>query len=193
MASIGITGTVGSGKSLALEILGRFGAETIQADRIGHEVLGDPEVRKRIVDLLGAEVLEDSGELNRARIGARVFADKETREAYNRIVHPALLARLRSWLDRPREQVAVVEAALIPEWGIEDWFDEVWCIVCSEETAQARWKGDKERYLNIRRAQFAPDRKKAKVERVIENERSQEELERRLRDEWERFRRESSR
>jgi dephospho-CoA kinase len=189
MPSIGITGVLGSGKSLALEVLGKLGAETVQADRMGHEVLDDPEVKGKIVALLGDGVLDEEGKLDRTKIGQRVFADAETREAYNRSVHPALLARLRLWLDRPRERVAAVEAALIPEWGIEDWFDEVWCIACSDQTALSRWKGDTEKFWNIRRAQFAPERKQAKAERVIENERSKEELERRLGDEWEQFRR----
>jgi dephospho-CoA kinase len=189
MPSIGLTGTVGCGKSTALRFLEELGAETLAADKVGHEIIEDPETRREVVALFGEEVLGPRGELDRGAIGKRVFGDQEERRAYDALIRPKLLARLREWLARPREKVAVLEAALIPEWGIEEWFDEVWCLVCSDETALARWSRDEKLYWNIRKAQYAPVRKKAKAERVIENERSQEELRGRIHDEWERFHR----
>jgi dephospho-CoA kinase len=193
MSSIGVTGVVGSGKSLVLEILSELGARTIQADRIGHDLLEEEAVKKRVIDLLGDTVMGEDGGLDRGRIGQVVFSDPKAMEAYNAIIHPLLLERLRGWLDEARNEMVAVEAALIPEWGIEDWFDEVWCIECSDRKTLERWAGDVDTYWKIRAAQFAPDKKKAKAERVIENERSQEELRGRILNEWSRFRRKGCR
>ena len=179
---------MGSGKSAVLEYLGELGAETLQADRIGHDQLREPEIRERVIALLGESVRGEDGELDRKRVGERVFADPELLRRYNELIHPPLLERLKAWLERPRERIAAVEAALIPEWGIEDWFDEVWCVTASDQAALRRWNGDEEIFWSIRKAQFAPPNKRAKAERVIDNERSQEELRRRISEEWRRFR-----
>jgi len=187
MPSIGVTGTVGSGKSLVLEFLSQLGAETIQADKIGHELLEEEKTGRQVLELFGESVLGADGGLDRSRIAERVFGDPEAMHRYNSVVHPRLLKRLEEWLARSAGSVVAVEAALIPEWGIEDWFDEVWCIRCSDETALKRWKRDTESYWKIRGAQFAPERKQARAERVIENECSQEELRGRIWREWERF------
>ena len=170
-----------------LEILSELGARTIQADRIGHDLLEEEPVKRKVIDLLGDAVLGKDGRLDRSRIGQAVFSDPKAMEAYSAIIHPLLLERLRGWLEESGTEVVAVEAALIPEWGIEDWFDEVWCITCSDRKALDRWAGDADTYWKIRAAQFAPDRKKVKAERVIENERSQEELRGRILDEWSRY------
>lgn len=189
MPSIGLTGTVGSGKSYALEVLADLGAETLQADKVGHALLGEPEVKNKVIRLFGPGVIGTEGELVRARIGGIIFTDANQRDRYDAIIRPLLLGRLKEWLAKPRppERVVVLEAALIPEWGIEEWFDEVWCIWCSDETALSRWQREPESYWRIRGAQFAPEKKLAKAERVIENERSKEEYRRRIKAEFSRF------
>lgn len=191
MATIGLTGTVESGKSYALEVLENLGAMALQADRVGHRLLADQEVIEKVVALLGTEVLGSDGLLDRSKIGNLVFEDSAKREMYDELIRPRLLGRIREWLDENRspDRVLVVEAALIPEWGIEDWFDEVWCVTCSDKTALSRWSRDKELFWKIRRAQFAPDRKQQNAERVIENENSKEDFRDRIEREWRDFRR----
>lgn len=191
MRSIGLVGTVGTGKSLALETLGRLGAKTLQADREGHRILEEPEVVREVVGILGEEVIGPDGRsLDRKKIGGLVFSDADLRARYDELIRPRLLARLKRWLDEARapDEARVIEAALIPEWGIEDWFDEVWCIECSDAAALARWRGDPGLFWRIRTAQFAPERKRQKAERVIENENSQEEFRDRIEREWRDFR-----
>ena len=71
---IGLTGGIAAGKSEALRILGQLGAATVSTDAIVHELLGSSEVRDRLVERWGADVAPD-GEIDRARVGAIVFAD----------------------------------------------------------------------------------------------------------------------
>ncbi|MCB9781587.1 MAG: dephospho-CoA kinase [Candidatus Omnitrophica bacterium] len=195
MRTLGLTGTVGSGKSYALSVLEDLGAVGLKADLEGHRLLEDEEVIREVVDLLGDGVLTSEGSLDRAKIGELVFTDAEKREAYDKLIRPRLLSRIKIWLDEPGDggRVRVVEAALIPEWGIEDWFDEVWCIKCSDSTALSRWSRDPELYWKIRRAQFAPERKQQKAERVIENENSKEDFRDRIHNEWRKVRRDAGR
>lgn len=190
MPSIGLTGTVGSGKSFAFETLQSLGAIGLKADIVGHRLLEEEEVIREVVGLLGEGVREADGKLSRPEIGRIVFADPRRMKEYNDLIQPRLLSRIRGWLDstRDRNRTRVVEAALIPEWGIEDWFDETWCIECSDSTALSRWSRDPELFWKIRKAQFAPERKRQNAERVIENENSKEEFRDRIEREWRDFR-----
>lgn len=191
MPTLGLVGAVGTGKTLALEILGELGARTLQADRVGHRLLEEAGVARSVVELLGRGVLaEDGASLDRKKIGALIFSDAAKREGYDALIRPLLLDRLREWLqeERDADEVRVIEAALIPEWGIEAWFDEVWCIECSDATAVARWRGDPDLFWKMRTAQFAPDRKRQKAERVIKNENSKEDFRGRIEREWRDFR-----
>jgi dephospho-CoA kinase len=201
MPSLGITGTIGSGKSYALEVLADLGCETIQADRVGHTLLHDPAVITKVIELLGNSVVTSEGHLDRAVIGQIIFEDREKRIAYNQIVHPGLLRVIKGWLAKPRaqEKVVVVEAALIPDWKIEAWFDEVWWIRCSDATALARWKRDTTLYWKIREAQSASEMNGSNNnisgmhhlhhhnERIIDNESTKEDYRRRIEDEYTRF------
>ena len=195
MPSIGLTGTVGSGKSYALEVLEGLGASVLKADREGHHLLEKEEVIQAVVDLFGKAVVSEDGTLDRRKIGEVVFGDPVQRKRYDHLIRPRLLSRIRDWLKEheDRNRVCVVEAALIPEWGIESWFDEVWCIKCSDSTALSRWEREPELYWKIRKAQYAPDRKQQEAERVIENENSKEDFRNRIEREWRRFRGEALR
>jgi dephospho-CoA kinase len=100
---IGLLGGIGSGKSRVAEAFARRGALVIDADRIGHDALRDPEVRRQIVERWGTGQLDDQGEIVRRRLGAIVFADDAEREALEALVHP--------WIGRRvREEVAAAQA-----------------------------------------------------------------------------------
>ncbi len=161
----------------------------LQADLEGHRLLEQKEVIRAVVQLFGKEVLTEDGELDRQKIGVIVFGDPSKRIEYDELIRPRLLSRVKDWLGvtEGRREVRVVEAALIPEWGIEEWFDEVWCIQCSDSTALSRWSRDPELYWKIKTAQFASDRKQQNAERVIENENSKENFRDRIEREWRRI------
>lgn len=128
---IGITGCPGAGKSVAAQVLAEWGYTLIDADEIGREVVeSDPGVIGLLAREFGNDIVRQDGTLDRRLTGQRAFASPESTEALNRIVHPALLARLRVLIDDARESAnnTVVDCALIFEWGIEDWFDLVVCV-----------------------------------------------------------------
>lgn len=123
MLRVGLTGGLGSGKSTVAAILRELGAEVIEADALGRELMepGQP-VYQEIVEHFGAEVVGSDGRLNRARLAELAFAGERGNhrlQELNAIVHPAVIAAERRWTEevfaRDRAAVAVVESALIFE------------------------------------------------------------------------------
>jgi dephospho-CoA kinase len=135
MLKIGLTGSIAVGKTYVCEILRELGALVLDADRTAREVVA-PGTRgwQLIVANFGKEVLQSDDTLNRAKLGALVFADESRRQLLNSIVHPLVIAAQNEWLgalesDAPAA-IAVVDAALMIESGGYTRFDKlivVWC------------------------------------------------------------------
>ncbi len=126
--TIGLTGGPATGKTTVAELLLKSGAAVISADRIGHELLErNRRVRQALKKLLGDGIFGSGGIPDRGKIGRKVFADPAILKRFNAIMHPPLLRELKRRINRLKRQkssgIIIVEAALIFEWGIADWFD----------------------------------------------------------------------
>ena len=94
MLRVGLTGGIGSGKSVVSSMLAERGAVIIDADKLAREVVepGTP-VLARIAERFGVEILTDNGQLDRPKLGSLVFADPSALRDLEAITHPAILAR----------------------------------------------------------------------------------------------------
>ncbi len=148
MIVVGIVGRIGVGKSTVARLLGARGAEVIDADRVAHAVLEEPEIRSAIAARFGAEVLDTGGAVRRTALAARVFGDSDTHETargdLERIVHPRVrqrivgrLATLRSglWSAAP---VVVLDVPLLMQAGWDDLCDRLVLVECDEHERQRR-------------------------------------------------------
>jgi dephospho-CoA kinase len=119
MLRVGLTGGLGSGKSTVAAILRSLGAEVAEADELGRALMepGQP-VFAQIVRVFGPEVVGPDGRLNRARLAEMAFQGRRSNEL-NAIVHPAVIAVQKKWIDQVFAHnpaaIAVVESALIFE------------------------------------------------------------------------------
>ena len=106
---IGLTGNIACGKSTVVGLLRELGAHAIDADRVTHELQRPGEtVYERIVAEFGAGILaEPGGPIDRRALGAIVFADPAALRRLEQIVHPAVHARILSWLEEIRRQAAL--------------------------------------------------------------------------------------
>lgn len=124
---VGLTGGIGSGKSAVSALLAERGAVVIDADALAREVVrpGTPGLAA-IADEFGERVLTASGELDRAALGAIVFADGQARGRLNDIVHPLVRARARELeLAAPDGSVVVHDIPLLVETNQHGDFDAV--------------------------------------------------------------------
>lgn len=141
---IGLTGGIASGKSTVSRMLQEVGAEIIDADRIGHEVVqpGRPALAE-VIAAFGPEYLMADGTLDRRALGAHVFTHPAARRILNRLMHPRIRVELEKRLAAlqrkpPRSRIVVIEAAVLIEAGWTDGVDRVVVIRAQQSTQTAR-------------------------------------------------------
>lgn len=137
---VGVTGGIASGKTTVARALERLGGRLIDADRIGREIVESSlEVQAALREAFGESVYDARGVLDRGRLAEKVFSDRGALDRLNRIVHPHLLAEIRSqleaWRSEPDAGVVVIDAALLVEWGAREWVDYL-VVVESDPEAQ---------------------------------------------------------
>jgi len=137
----GLTGNIGSGKTTVGRMLSTRGIPVVDADQVAREVVepGRPALRE-IASRFPGTLLPD-GSLDRKALAARVFADPADREALNRIVHPRIaeeVAGRMAALAAAGEKIAVYEAALIVENGLQQGLDGLIVVSAPPETQIAR-------------------------------------------------------
>ena len=142
MPRIALTGNIASGKSAVAELLGRWGATIIDADRIVHELerRGSP-VLAAIVERFGSDILRPDGELDRARLRDVVMRDAGARAELERIVHPAVQARrleLEAEAAARGDRIIVHDIPLLFEALDPNQFDAVILVDAPEALRRAR-------------------------------------------------------
>ncbi len=120
---VGIAGHMGSGKSEAADALKEFDPVIIDADAEAKSLMSEnAELKSYLTRSFGSDILSGK-RVDFPVLGHRAFASRERLAALNRIVHPPLVQRLRQAVGRCGRPLCILDAALIPLWDIEDWFN----------------------------------------------------------------------
>ena len=142
MITIGILGGVASGKSSVAHMLAELGAEILDADRTGHEVLNDKATHEFIRHRFGPDVLATDGSVDRHRVAELVFGDSPAsaanRKALEAFLHPAIKQRLAEEAQQLVDagcQVVVLDAPLLLEAG---WHEQCDLLVFVDTPPEAR-------------------------------------------------------
>ncbi len=171
---IGLTGHLGSGKSTVRRMLEKLGARGIDADAVARVAMerGTP-IWFSIVDKFGADLLQFNGEINREKLGARVFTNGGALQALEAILHPAVEHFLREMLREEQTPVVVIEAIKLIESGLHHRCDAVWVVTSVPEVQLERVMRDRRmRYEDARArldAQGSLDEKLRLATVVIDN------------------------
>lgn len=180
---IGLTGSIGTGKSLIAAKLKEIGIPVVDADIIAREVVkkGKPAYEK-IIATFGHDILHADGTLNRQALGAIVFNDEHKRKQLNEITHPEIrkeMIRQRDeWIARGHECV-VLDIPLLYESKLTHFVDKI-IVVYVDETVQLerillRDNISKDEALARIRSQISVAEKKKLADAVIDNNGTKEE------------------
>jgi len=139
MLKVGLTGNIGSGKSLVSEIFTIFGVPVYHADQESKKFLSDSVVKEKILSLFGENVLSASGEIDPVALATIVFSDEKALSALDSILHPMVIADFTHWCEAFSEYPYIIqEAAIIFESGVARLFDKIIHVSCPKEIAIER-------------------------------------------------------
>jgi len=174
---IGLLGGIGSGKSTVARMFGRLGCGVIDADALAHEALERPDVKCRILELLGPEALGRDGRIDRGRVAQAVFVDGPKLASLTAIVHPAVLAEAEAMMETYRRdsriRAIVLDMPLLVEVGWHEKCDRLIFVRCDREKRLERAKNKdsaKKNDFEIREnLQISLDRKMQLADNIVEN------------------------
>lgn len=133
---IGLTGSIASGKSTVANILKQYGLPIVDADLVARKVVekGEPTLQK-IVEAFGEDILTNTGEMDRAKVGAIVFHNEEKRKLLNSIIHPAIRAemlRQRDELIQNGAKAVVMDIPLLFESKLQHFVEKILVVTVDE-------------------------------------------------------------
>ena len=136
---IGLTGTIGSGKSTVSARLAKLGALVLDADTISREaVKKGADGLNKIAEVFGKEVIDTNGELDRKALAGIVFSDESKRLILNGIIHPQVLKALKERTHGEKalnpDRMIVWDVPLLIEVGWVEYVDSVWLVTAPEQT-----------------------------------------------------------
>ncbi|MES2516849.1 MAG: dephospho-CoA kinase [Bacteroidota bacterium] len=161
---IGITGGIGSGKSLVCKVFSILGIPIYDADSRAKWLMNnDLALKVAIQDLLGEQSYTSSGEYNRPWVASQVFSNPELLQQLNAVVHPRVRQDSQSWIQKyPKAPFLLYEAALMRAAGDGKFFDKVIVVNAPIE-------------LRIKRVQQRDKRTEQEIKDIIARQISDEE------------------
>jgi len=174
---IGILGGIGSGKSTTATEFEKLGCGLIDADKIAHQLLDEPDIKKKVIEAFGSSILDTDNKIGRKKLADIVFADRDKLKQLNNIIHPAVLARAEELIEQfnsqPETKAIVLDMPLLVEVGWEKRCEKLIFIDCKEQIRAERSKKTHlfdENKLKIREnLQISLDKKQGIAENTIDN------------------------
>lgn len=172
---IGITGGIGSGKSIVSGFIEDQGFKVLRSDLIAKELIANDEnLKKKVIKSFGGEAIVE-GKLNSKYLAEKIFSSKKNVDKINSIVHPPTLKRIEELIkiDGANSKIIFVESALIYEAKIQKMFDYIILVYSKPdlriERVVKRDKVEETDVLKRMKFQIDDEKKKGKADFVIEN------------------------
>jgi dephospho-CoA kinase len=184
MIVIGLTGNIGTGKSTVRTILEELGATTIDADKLGHELLYESKtIYNELINEFGKTILDNDKKIDRKKLSDVAFSSKDAQSRLNRIMHSTIDMEVRRRIEQYRnrgDKVVVLEAALLFEAKMNPPIDITWITVAPRKVIlnrlKARQEISEEEILARLEKQMPPEEKIKYADVVIDTNCSMEEL-----------------
>ena len=178
MLKIGLTGGIGSGKSVVSDTFKELGVDIIDTDIIARTVLIDsPYLIENLVDAFGNDIIDDNGELIRTKLGDIAFKNKTNKETLDNIMHPAIRGETIKQIEIVEKEsppYCIVVVPLLVETGFKALVDRV-LVVTAPHNKKLDWlknrsQMDREKAENIIQSQSSDDEKLQMADDHLQND-----------------------
>ncbi|GHT32163.1 dephospho-CoA kinase [Bacteroidia bacterium] len=140
MKTIGITGGIGSGKTLISKILSAMGHPVYIADLASHQLVHtNIEIMKGLTALFGKNIYED-GILNKKLLADGIFGDENLRKSVNNLIHPRVMQDFKDWCEEQNADVVFMESAILFETKLNVYVDKTILVIADLDLKIKRLK-----------------------------------------------------
>lgn len=178
---IGLTGGIGSGKSLAGDFFKSKNIEVIDADDLAHNALGkNGKGYKDFLDVFGKNFLDENSEIDRKALREYIFKNPEMKNRLEEIVHPIVQDGILSFINNPNSAYRVIIVPLIAETKSSSFYDRVLAIECNiniqVKRASKRDNSSEDQILKIIQSQASAEERNKIANDVVKNNGTKEEF-----------------
>ncbi len=183
---VGVTGTIGVGKSTFSKFLAEEGGEHLDADVIARDLMQPGHAGyEPVIEEFGTYITDEEGYINPRIMAEEVFSDVDKLRRLENIIHPLVHDYIKRKVSSPKKSFYVIDAPLLFEANIEDLCHWVICITAPNEIVEERVDPaafDKEEVRRRRDMQLSKEKKKKRADQVIDNRGSIKHLRRKARE-----------
>ena len=178
---IGLTGGIGSGKSLAGDFFKSKNIDVIDADDLAHNALDiEREGYKKFLDIFGETFLDENSEIDRKALRKYIFQNPEMKNKLEEIVHPIVQNGILNFINNSNSKYRIIIVPLIAETNSSSFYDRVLAIDCKKEIqierASKRDNSNEEQILKIIQSQASSEDRNKIANDIVENNDTKDEF-----------------
>ena len=178
---VGLTGGIGSGKSVAGDFFIELGIDVIDADYVSKNILDDNESAKKLfLEHFGEKFIDKNNTVDRALLRDEIFKNEDKKEALESIIHPLVREEIFNFIKNSNSVYKIIMVPLIYETNSQDFYDKIVVVDCKEENqimrASKRDNKTKNDIINIMKNQASSDERMSIADEVIKNDSSLDDL-----------------
>ena len=178
---VGLTGGIGSGKSVAGDFFIELGIDVIDADHVSKNILDDNESAKKLfLEHFGEKFIDKNNNVDRALLRNEIFKNEDKKEALESIIHPLVREEIFNFIENSNSVYKIIMVPLIYETNSQDFYDKIVVVDCKEENqiirASKRDNKTKNDIINIMKNQASSDERMSIADEVIKNDSSLDDL-----------------
>ena len=178
---VGLTGGIGSGKSVAGDFFIELGIDVIDADYVSKNILDDNESAKKLfLEHFGEKFIDKNNNVDRALLRDEIFKNEDKKEALESIIHPLVREEIFNFIKNSNSVYKIIMVPLIYETNSQDFYDKIVVVDCKEANqiirASKRDNKTKNDIINIMKNQASSDERMSIADEVIKNDSSLDDL-----------------
>ena len=178
---VGLTGGIGSGKSVAGDFFIELGIDVIDADHVSKNILDDNESAKKLfLEQFGEKFIDKNNNVDRALLRDEIFKNEDKKEALESIIHPLVREEIFNFIENSKSVYKIIMVPLIYETNSQDFYDKIVVVDCKEENqiirASKRDNKTRNDIINIMKNQASSNERMSIADEVIKNDSSLDDL-----------------